>query len=43
MEGKLKFFYNIKNNFILDYKSINGNALIRNMQLDVVMVNYLLF
>ena len=43
MEGKLKFFYNIKNNFILDYKFINGNALINNMQLDVVIVNYLLF
>ena len=26
MEGNLKFFYNIKNNFILDCKFINGSA-----------------
>ena len=43
MEGNLKFFYNIKNNFILDCKFINGNALISNMQFTVVMVNYLGF
>ena len=43
MEGNLKFFYNIKNNCILDCKFINGSAQINNMQLTVIKVNYLLF
>ena len=44
MEGNLKkFFYNIKNNFILDCKFINGSAQINSMQFTVMNVNYLLF